>query len=129
MALEANRQTTLHIAKSDHRDVYATTLVTANMLYVSLAVDCDNQMIWFGTQRSPEEMDLMRAIRPATVFAADVTDLREVANYLNLVADKVEATGGDLPAACAELFGPKEEPVVEEKPKRKRGKKKEAKNA
>lgn len=116
MTLEANRTTTLHIAKAEDREFIATTLVTANALYLSLAFDVDNNILWFGSHTSPEEMDIMRVIKPATVFAAATPDIREVANYLTMVADALEANEHDVAKACDQLFKPQEEEPVEEEP-------------
>lgn len=118
MTLEANRTTTLHIAKAEDREFIATTLVTANSLYLSLSFDIDNNILWFGSHTSPEEMDIMRVIKPATVFAAATPDIREVANYLTMVADALEANEHDVAKACDQLFKPREEePVEERRPK------------
>lgn len=129
MELKPNTQTTLHIGTDDETGDYVATVISPNQAYLTMKFLKAANVVLLGTQTSPEAQDLFMHLRPGTVFAANATDLRELAGFLVMAADALEKAEGNVGEAAAALFTPKqEEEAEEEKPKAKRKSSKKKEN-
>ena len=122
MELKPNTQTTLHIGTSNDTGDVVATVISPNQAYLTMKFLKEANVVLLGTQTSPEAQDLFMHLKPVTVFAANATDMRELAGFLVMVADALEKAEGNVGQAAADLFTPKkeEEAEEEEKPKAKR---------
>lgn len=128
MELKPNTQTTLHIGTSNDTGDVVATVISPNQAYLTMKFLKETNVVLLGTQTSPEAQDLFMHLKPGTVFAANATDLRELAGFLTMVADALEKAEGNVGEAAVALFTPKKEDAAEEekpKAKRKSSKKKE----
>lgn len=131
MELKPNTQTTLHIGTNNDTGDVVATVISPNQAYLTMKFLKETNVVLLGTQTSPEAQDLFMHLKPGTVFAANATDMRELAGFLTMVADALDKAEGNVGKAAADLFTPKkEDAAVEENPKTKRksSKKKETTN-